>query len=146
MRGKGNGRGAGRYLYGMTKAEHIAYWRDTADDDWADIQRSIGAGAYVHGLFFAHLVIEKLSKAHWVKDNESSIPPRTHNIVKLWEATQLAPQPEHENIAAKLNDYQLEGRYPDYMKKLRARTTAAYTTALLTEIKTLRAWLLSTLP
>ena len=48
----------------MTKAEHIDFWRDDAADDWADVQRSVQGGAHVHGLFFAHLVIEKLSKAH----------------------------------------------------------------------------------
>ena len=130
----------------MTKTEHIAYWRETADDDWADIQRSIGAGAYVHGLFFAHLVIEKLSKAHWVKDNDGNIPPRTHNIVRLWEATCLQHTLEQEGLATELNNYQLEGRYPEYMRRLRAQTTAAYTAELLADISTLRTWLLSTRP
>ena len=130
----------------MTKADHIAHWKDTADDDWADVQRTIGAGAYVHGLFFAHLVIEKLSKAHWVKDNTDDIPPRTHNIVRLWQATQLAATQDQENLATKLNSYQLEGRYPDYLRNLRTTTTAAYTQQLLTDITALRTWLLSSLP
>lgn len=82
----------------MTRAEHLAYWRDTAADDWADVQRTIGAGAYVHGLFFAHLVIEKLSQAHWVKDNPGDHPPRIHNIVRLWQDTQLTPTPAQELV------------------------------------------------
>lgn len=130
----------------MTKADHIAYWKDTAADDWVDVQRTIAAGAHMHGLFFAHLVIEKLSKAHWVKDNADDIPPRTHNIARLWQATQLLPTPSQLALAARLNDYQLEGRYPDYQRQLRTTTTAAITQALLSDITILRTWLLSSLP
>ncbi len=130
----------------MTKAEHIAYWTETAADDWADVQRTIGAGAYVHGLFFAHLVIEKLSKAHWVKDNENNQPPRIHHIGRLWQDTRLAPTPAQENLGNRLNEYQLEGRYPDYVTRLRTRTTAAFTALFIQEIDTLRLWLLSSLP
>jgi len=130
----------------MTKADHIAYWTDTAADDWADVQRTIGAGAYVHGLFFAHLVIEKLSKAHWVKDNTGSILPRIHNIVRLWQDTRLTPTTTQESVAVTLNKHQIGGRYPDYMKRLRATTTAAYTQQLLADVTALRTWLLSTLP
>nr|WP_262903463.1 HEPN domain-containing protein [Hymenobacter psoromatis] len=104
------------------------------------------AGVYIHGLFFTHLVIEKLSKAHWVKDNADDIPQRTHNIIKLWQATQLQPTPDQQGLAVELNKYQLEGRYPEYVRQLRTQTTAAYTTQLFTEITTLRTWLLSTLP
>ena len=130
----------------MTKADHIAYWKDTADEDWADVQRTIGAEADVHGLFFAHLVIEKLSQAHWVKDNAGDVSPRTHNIVRLWRGTLLTPGPSQENVALQLNDYQLQGRYPDHQRRLRTTTTAAYAHQLLADVTALRAWLLSNLP
>lgn len=134
------------YFALVTKADHIAYWKDTAAEDWADVQRTIGAGAYVHGLFFAHLVIEKLSKAHWVKDNADDYPPRTHNIVRLWQDTQLVPAQDQLDTASELNGYQLEGRYPDYVRRLRTLTTLAHATRLLNETAALRTWLLSTLP
>ncbi len=129
----------------MTKTDHIAYWKDTAAFDWPAVQRMMQAGDFVHGLFFAHLVIEKLSKAHWVKDNAGDVPPRTHNILRLWQATQLAPTPDQEGTATVLNDYQLEGRYPDYQRRLYATTTAIYAQQLLIEITALHTWLLSSL-
>jgi len=92
------------------------------------------------------LVIEKLSKAHWVQDNAGNTPPRIHNILRLWQATQLAPTLAQEELANVLNDYQLEGRYPDYHHQLHAITTATYAQQLLTEITDLRTWLLSNLP
>ena len=127
----------------MTKADHIAYWQDTAAFDWPAVQRMMQAGDYVHGLFFAHLVIEKLSKAHWVKDNADNIPPKIHNIIKLWAATRLTPTAEHIAMATELNNYQLEGRYPEYMRQLYSGTTPANAQQLFTDVNILRTWLLS---
>lgn len=60
----------------MTKADHIAYWKDIAAFDWPAVQRMMAAGGFVHGFFFAHLVIEKLSKAQWVQDNLGTYHPK----------------------------------------------------------------------
>ena len=130
----------------MTKADHLTYWLNTAAFDWPAVQRMMAAGDYIHGLFFAHLVIEKLSKAHWVKDNEESIPPKIHNINKRWQRTRLAPTDEQVDLATRLNAYQIEGRYPEYMRELRAATNAGLAAEIFTEVTHLRTWLLSTLP
>ena len=130
----------------MTKADHIAYWKDIAAFDWPAVQRMMQAGDFVHGLFFAHLVIEKLSKAHWVKDNAGDIPPKIHNINKLWQATQLMPTQSQTDTATQLNTYQLEGRYPDYIRRLYSTTTPISAKQLFAETEPLRIWLLSTLP
>ena len=53
----------------MTKQEHIDYWVEAANKDWLAIQEMYNAKTFVYALFFAHLVLEKLAKAHWVKDN-----------------------------------------------------------------------------
>ena len=47
------------------------------------------AGNYVECLFWMHLTLEKIIKAHWVKDNPSDIPPKIHNLRKLAEQTVL---------------------------------------------------------
>jgi len=62
------------------------------------------------------LVVEKLSKAHWVKDNPGDIPPRIHNILKIWQNTTLVPTTDLENTAFELNIFQMEGRYQDYQR------------------------------
>jgi hypothetical protein len=47
----------------MTKQEHIDYWRNTANDNWIDVQKMFKGRSYVPCLFFTHLVFEKLAKA-----------------------------------------------------------------------------------
>lgn len=122
----------------MTKEEHVTYWIETADDNWRSIQNMYDAGEYLPALFWAHLTIEKLSKALWVRDNLDNIPPRIHNIIRLWAATTFEPTPEQEQLAYRLNDFQLEGRYPDYSHRLRRLTTAVYTRELLDAVADLR--------
>ncbi|WP_254244929.1 HEPN domain-containing protein [Hymenobacter sp. BRD67] len=75
-------------------------------------------GRYVQCLFWAHLVVEKLSKAHWVQDNVDDYPPCIYNIVRLWQNTTLQPTGAQEKVALDLNQFQLEGRYPDYSRTL----------------------------
>ncbi|RZK44278.1 MAG: HEPN domain-containing protein [Hymenobacter sp.] len=130
----------------MTKHDHIQYWKETAEEDWLAAQDLFQTKRYLQSLFLAHLTIEKLSKAHWVQDNAGDYPPRIHNILRLWGDTQLAPAPDHENTAAELNRFQLEGRYPDYQRAVAQQATEAYTRTLLHDTVQLRTWLLSKLP
>lgn len=64
----------------LTKDEHIKYWVDTAKKDWKTVQNMFGTKDYLPALFFSHLVLEKLCKAHWVKDNHGNTPPKIHNL------------------------------------------------------------------
>ncbi len=130
----------------MNKYDHILYWKETAEQEWSSAQALFREGNYLNCLFFAHLVIEKLSKAHWVQDNVDDYPPRTHNILKLWTATTLQPTPAQELTATELNTFQMEGRYQDYQRIASQRASQAFTRALLNDTEQLRAWLLSKLP
>ena len=64
----------------MTKEQHIEFWNKSASDDLISVTTLFESKRFVHALFFAHLALEKLCKAHWVKDNNENIPPKTHNI------------------------------------------------------------------
>ena len=67
----------------MDKPEIIRHWMNTAERDWQSIGLLFKGKQFVHALFFCHLVIEKLLKAHWVKDNEENTPPRIHDLEHL---------------------------------------------------------------
>jgi hypothetical protein len=42
------------------------------------------------------------------------IPPKTHDLVKLSQATSLKLSEEQIMFLDKINSFQLEARYPDY--------------------------------
>jgi len=51
----------------MTKEQHIKYWVDTAQYDWSGTEEAFNiTKRYMHCLFWAHLTLEKLAKAHWI--------------------------------------------------------------------------------
>ncbi|MBO0358361.1 HEPN domain-containing protein [Hymenobacter sp. BT186] len=129
----------------MTKQEHVDYWKETAEQDWSSAQVLFGAGNYLNSLFLAHLVIEKLSKALWVQDNTDDYPPRIHNITRLLAATTYALNPAEEVLVAELNQFQMEGRYPDYARTVYQRATASHTQDVLHDTATLRQCLLNKL-
>ncbi len=130
----------------MTKADHIAYWVDTADKNWRALHRMAQAGDNLEALFWAHFCLEKLSKAIWVKENVGNTPPRIHNILSLLRDTSVVLSPQHTATAFQLNNFQLEGRYPDHQQRMYRVATNAYTAIFLQEVTSLRQCLLANLP
>ena len=90
-------------------------------------------------------MLEKLCKAHWVKDNKGNFPPRIHNLVRIVEHTSLNLSEEEMDFLRKMNQFQLEGRYPDYRQSLYRKYKKAQTTEVLNEAKRIRTCLLKTL-
>jgi HEPN domain-containing protein len=91
------------------------------------------------------LVIEKILKAHWAKDNEESEPPRIHDLEYLYNQTELKLSADQVDLLGVMNSWNLEGRYQDYKDKFYKRTTKSYTEDKLKLVDTLRLCLLSEL-
>ncbi len=129
----------------MNKKDHIKYWVDTAVDDWASVNLLLKGKQYLRALFFGHLTLEKLCKAHWVKDNESNYPPKIHNLVWLVEKTNLSLSADDMDFLRRINDFQLEGRYPDYLENMNRAYKAKNTKEILDKINLIRKCLLKEL-
>jgi len=92
--------------------KQVAYWRNGAAEDWEVAQELIGSGRVRHGLFFAHLTLEKLLKAHVCRHTQD-LAPRLHNLVRLAELAALPLGQAQIDILAEMNAFNIEGRYPD---------------------------------
>jgi HEPN domain-containing protein len=92
--------------------KQVAYWHDSAIEDWEVAQGLIRASKTRHGLFFAHLALEKLLKAHVCRKTQD-LPPRIHNLIRLAELTALPFSSKQIEVLADMNVFNLEGRYPD---------------------------------
>ena len=92
--------------------KQVDYWRHGASEDWEVANELVQKHRIRHGLFFAHLALEKLLKAH-VCQNTQNLAPRIHNLVRLAELTNLTLETEQINTLADMNAFNLEGRYPD---------------------------------
>ena len=130
---------------GFTKKGHIKYWVDTANKDWIAIKKMLECRSYVHALFFMHLVLEKLLKAHWVKDNKGNHPPRTHDLVKLHSESKVQMKDVDMDFLRIMNDFQLEGRYPEHTQKLFREYKHKKTYSIFTAVNVIRKCLLKEL-
>lgn len=93
--------------------KQVEYWRSGAFDDLESARILIDKNRFLHGLFFCHLVLEKIIKAHVVK-NSSDYAPRSHNLIYLSQKAGLTLEEDDEIFLGILMKYQLQGRYPDY--------------------------------
>jgi HEPN domain-containing protein len=94
--------------------KQIQHWRASADEDWAVAQELIEHGKIRHGLFIAHLALEKILKAH-VCRYTGELAPRIHNLVRLAEISGLKLSEEQTDLLADVNEFNIEGRYPEML-------------------------------
>lgn len=92
--------------------KQIAYWKDGSYEDWLVANELVDIGRIRHGLFFAHLALEKILKAHVCK-KIGDLSPRTHNLLKLAELVKLELSSQQTSALAIINSFNLEGRYPE---------------------------------
>jgi HEPN domain-containing protein len=97
----------------MDVKKQINYWRTSSEEDFAAAQSLLEKGHLRHCLFFAHLAIEKMLKAH-VTRKTGDVPPKIHNLVRLAEIAGLKLDSEQKDLLREFGIYQLEGRYPDF--------------------------------
>ena len=93
--------------------KQLEYWKAGSYDDLETAKILIEKDRFLHGLFFCHLVIEKIIKAHVVKQS-NDLAPRSHNLIYSSEKSNLLLNEDDEIFLGILMKYQLQGRYPDY--------------------------------
>ena len=94
----------------------VTYWRTGSDEDWQVAQELVDLDRTRHGLFFAHLALEKILKAHICRAT-GKLAPKTHNLLRLAELSGLPLSKKQREILAQFDLHQLEGRYPDRLPK-----------------------------
>ena len=129
----------------MTKQQHIDYWINTAEDDWSSVELLFNGKKYLQSLFWAHLVLEKLAKALWVKNNEENIPPKIHNLIVLLKQSNVDLGEEKMNFLVNYNNFQLSTRYPDYLGKIYKVCTKPFAEGQMDKVKEIRKCLLEML-
>jgi HEPN domain-containing protein len=82
--------------------KQISYWRSGAEEDWFVARELVSRGRMRHGLFFAHLAVEKTLKALVCRTTQDLAPP-IHNLIRLAEKARVKLFEEHTDLLAELN-------------------------------------------
>jgi HEPN domain-containing protein len=92
--------------------KQIAYWQESAKEDWEVALELVSNNRLRHGLFFAHLTLEKMLKALVCKETQQSAP-KIHNLIRLSQIANIALTNDQFDILADMNPLNIEGRYTD---------------------------------
>ena len=103
--------------------KQIKHWRTGAAEDWAVACDLVEQERIRHGLFFAHLALEKILKAHVCQANNDLAPP-IHNLLRLAEKTTHSFDLKQRNLLAEVNSFNIEGRYPELFLPLPSQSEA----------------------
>ena len=94
--------------------KQIAHWRDGSLEE-LEVAKDILEKKHIRqGLFWAHLAVEKMLKAHVCK-HTGDIPPRIHNLPRLSEMGGLKLETEKFKLLVFVDGFNIEGRYPRYL-------------------------------
>jgi len=125
----------------MDVKNQINYWLTSAEHDLDTAQTLFDVHKYDWCLYIAHLVIEKILKALYVKNNKQ-IPPKTHKLHILAEQANLKLTTEQTNFLQQINEFNIEARYPDVKFNFYRLCSQDFTTEYFEKIKELRDCLL----
>lgn len=120
--------------------KQVSYWKEVAADDLRVANKLVADKETLHALFFAHLTIEKILKAHVCKQTQD-YAPMIHNLLSLAQRASITLPPEREKLLAELNTYNIRGRYPDMRGSRIEKPTLHHARSILGQTKEMYEWL-----
>ncbi len=90
-----------------------------------------------HGLFFLHLALEKVLKAHVCRATQD-FAPKMHSLLYLVEKSGLRINQPQKDFLSEFDRFDLAGRYPDFLPAPPSRPEA---TGELSRAKEVYSWL-----
>lgn len=96
----------------MDAPTQISYWKNSAQEDLLVARELLSSGRRRHSLFFAHLALEKMLKAHYTLRKQSA-PPKVHNLVQLARLAEVPVTATQLDFLREFSVHNIAGRYPD---------------------------------
>ena len=126
----------------MNNIDLMNYWIESADEDFNVMLDLKEKNRNTYCLFFGQMVIEKLLKALYAKNNKGApYAPKTHDLLYLAEKLNLELTEEQEVILNEITTFNLSTRYADYKRAFYNKCTDEYTKEQINKIKEVKAWL-----
>ena len=126
----------------MNNIDLMNYWIESADEDFNVMLDLKEKNRNTYCLFFGQMVIEKLLKALYAKNNKGApYAPKTHDLLYLAEKLNLELTEEQEVILNEITTFNLSTRYDDYKRAFYNKCTNEYTKEQINKIKEVKAWL-----
>ena len=126
----------------MNNIDLMKYWFESSDSDFDTMKVLFENHKNTWCLFIGHLVIEKLLKGLYAKNNpENPIAPKIHNLILLSQKANLEVPNEIKEKIQVINTFNISARYDDYKKTFEEKCTNEYTTLQFKNIEEVQKWL-----
>lgn len=126
----------------MDSLDLIEYWFESADSDYETMKVLYNNKKNTWCLFIGHLVIEKLLKGLYAKNNsENPVAPKIHNLILLSQKANLEVPIEIREKIQVINTFNISARYDDYKKNFDKKCTDDYTKKQIENIEVVKKWL-----
>lgn len=126
----------------MNNIDLMKYWFESSDSDFDTMKVLFENYKNTWCLFIGHLVIEKLLKGLYAKNNpENPISPKIHNLILLSQKANLEVPNEIKEKIQVINTFNISARYDDYKKTFEEKCTNEYTTLQFKNIEEVQKWL-----
>ena len=126
----------------MNSVDLMNYWFESADRDYETMKVLYSNKKNTWCLFIGHLVIEKLLKGLYAKNNpENPIAPKIHNLILLSQKANLKVPNEIREKIQTINTFNISARYDDYKKSFDTKCTDDYTKEQVKNIEEVQKWL-----
>ncbi len=124
----------------MAPTDLIAFWKDSATDDWESAEALFAAKKYHQALFFCHLALEKLLKGLvYAKTSQHPLP--IHNLTKLLQQAKLPLDNHREEQLNEITGWNINARYDDYKHRFYRKASKQFTAKWLQITRGLFSWL-----
>ena len=126
----------------MNSIDLMEYWFKSADEDYDTMLYMKAGKKNTWCLFMGHLVIEKLLKGLYAKNNPNdAIAPKIHNLILLSQKANLEVPAEIREKIQTINTFNISARYDDYKKSFDEKCTDDYTKEQVKNIEEVLKWL-----
>ena len=126
----------------MNSIDLMKYWFESAENDYETMKVLYKNKKNTWCLFIGHLVIEKLLKGLYAKNNsENPIAPKIHNLILLSQKANLEVPNEIREKIQVINTFNISARYDDYKRSFDEKCTDDYTTEQIKNIEEVQKWL-----
>ncbi len=126
----------------MDSADLTKYWFESADSDYETMKVLYNNKKNTWCLFIGHLVIEKLLKGLYAKNNpDNPIAPKIHNLILLSQKANLQVPTEIREKIQTINTFNISARYDDYKRTFDEKCTDDYTSEQVKNVEEVLKWL-----
>ena len=126
----------------MDNINLMKYWLNSSEEDYNVMKYLYNGKKNSYCLFFGHLVIEKLLKGLYAKNNEENpYTIKSHNLLALAEKCNLELTDKQVEKLQIITQFNISARYDDYKETFNQKCTDKYTSEQIKNIEEVRTWL-----